>query len=865
MKKIILFAILFSACALAGQRLPGNVVPEHYILKLTPDLNINRFDGEETINVRVLSPTKSVVLNALNIDIKSAALEWNGVRTDAGVSIDAANERVTLETQAVVPAGVAKIHIRYSGRLNQELRGLYISNANGRKYVVSQFESVDARTAFPSFDEPQYKATFDISVIVDAGDTAISNGQIVTDTPGPAAGKHTIQFSTTSKMSTYLVALAVGDWKCISGEQDGVPLRICSVPGKERQGAFALESTKAVLSFYNRYFGMKYPFGKLDQLAVADFEAGAMENTAAIIYRERDLLLDEKYASIEDRKRVANIVSHEIAHQWFGDLVTMKWWDDLWLNEGFATWIEQKPLAAWKPEWTIPQDESQTTNESLTTDANETTRAIRHPAETREEIDSLFDRIAYGKTASVLRMLESYMSPGVFAAGVNRYLKAHAYGNATAEDFWSAMAAASGQPVDKMIAGFVTQPGAPYVRVRARCDSGVTTAILSQQRFYDAAERMQHPDGQVWQVPVCLRVVGKRSALKCTLLAEKQQEISVAGCGAVFPNAGGAGYYRYSIDAGSIPAMGQLAEAEQTSLAGNASALLRAGQLSVSDYLAVASTMRDAGAHTAVEQLRDDFAFLSSALMTGEERQVFRRWIAEQFGPSLTPVGFRPSATDSPNRRLLRAELLEILGNIGEDEEAISEAKSIVNRFMQDPAASDKTLVKAAIKVAAAHSGEQLYDEFLKRLKNAASAQEYYLYFYALSEFRDPALLRRTLDWTMGPEVRSQDLRLIRSVMENPNGTDIAWTWVRQHADAVEKKAGMGVWGLGFLNYAIGNLCSAEEQDQARVFFERQSKTLRRTQRFQLAKIANCVALRERERRNVATWLKQVEKVSGRH
>ena len=300
MKKILLgFGLLLLSGFCSAQRLPGNVVPDHYNLRFTPDFSSNSFAGDETIDVYVLSPTNSIVLHAVDIDFKSTTVKAGASDVSATVTPDAGNETVTLQLPSEIAAGTASLHITYVGQLNNKLRGMYRSEANHRKYAITQFEAIDARVAFPSFDEPAYKATFDISAVVDKDDTAISNGRIISDDPGPG-GKHTIRFSTTPKMSTYLVALTVGDWKCVSGEEDGIALRVCSVPGKEQQGKFALEVTKAILHYYDQYFAIKYPYGKLDQIAAPDFEAGAMENTAAIVYRESALLLDESKASVND-------------------------------------------------------------------------------------------------------------------------------------------------------------------------------------------------------------------------------------------------------------------------------------------------------------------------------------------------------------------------------------------------------------------------------------------------------------------------------------------------------------------------------------------------------------------------------------
>ena len=427
MKKILVCLLVVLGLAVFGQaqRLPETAVPNSYKLTFTPNFTNDTFGGDEIIQVNVPKATSKIVLNAAEIKFDDVTIEAGGKSQKATATADEKNEMATLAVPNEIPAGAATIRIKFTGILNDKLRGFYLSKTDKRKYAVTQFEATDARRAFPCWDEPAYKATFDISIVADKGDTAISNGKLLSDTPGPGADKHTLKFATTPKLSSYLVAMLVGDWKCLSDEVDGIPLRVCSVPGKEQMGAFAMEATKHILHYYDQYFAMKYPFGKLDQVALPDFEAGAMENAGAITYRETLLLADPRTVSEDQKINIAGVIAHEVAHQWFGDLVTMKWWDDIWLNEGFATWMTAKPLEAWKPEWKQDEQVVAEANDSMNVDSVVATRPIHQDAETRGEINALFDGIAYGKTAAVLHMVESYLGPDTFRAGVNRYLEQH--------------------------------------------------------------------------------------------------------------------------------------------------------------------------------------------------------------------------------------------------------------------------------------------------------------------------------------------------------------------------------------------------------------------------------------------------------
>src|SRR6266481_320583 len=560
--------------AARAQRLPGGIRPEHYRLTLTPDLKAATFSGEETIDLILDAPSRSVTLNAAEIKFGEVrayrlpvstydygklgsqptplgALEADKHPQIATTTLDASKEQATFTFASELPAGRVALTIRYTGVLNDKLRGFYLSKTKTRNYAVTQFEPTDARRAYPSFDEPALKATYDIALVVDAADAAISNTNIISDEPGPTAGKHTLRFATTPKMSTYLVAFLVGDFKCTDGKSDGVPIRACSTPDKVELTKFALESARYVLHYYNAYFGIKYPMPKLDMVALPDFEAGAMENFGCITYRETDLLVDSRTGDIPEKKRVAVVVAHEMAHQWFGDMVTMQWWDNLWLNEGFATWLQTKPVAEWKPEWNFPQDDAQDLDQTLNLDAQKTTRTIRATANTPDEINEMFDGIAYGKAGAVIGMVEHYLGPEAFRQGVHNYLQAHLYANATAGDFWNAQTANSHLPVDKIMSSFVTQPGVPLLTLSERQASGVP---VSQSRFFlssTAAADATATDGknqqdQHWTVPVCLKTSDK---VICRVLTPEDSSIQLPmdiGLPMLYGNAGGKGYYRTS-------------------------------------------------------------------------------------------------------------------------------------------------------------------------------------------------------------------------------------------------------------------------------------------------------------------------------
>ena len=867
MKRILLVfaAGLLVCCAAVAQRLPGGANPNHYALTVNLNFPNNTYDGDETIDLTLTRPGNTITLNAVEIDFHEVTVTAGGQTQTAKVSSDEKNETATFTVDKALPAGAATVHIKFTGHLNDKLRGFYLSTYKGRKYEVSQMEATDARVAFPCFDEPDYKATFDITAIVDKGDTAISNGQIVSDKPGPG-DKHTIKFSPSPKMSSYLVALTVGDWKCASDEVDGIKLNVCTVPGKENLTRFPLDATKAILHYYNNYYAIKYPLPKLDQIAVPDFQAGAMENWGAIIYRETALLIDEKTASVGGKQEVAGTIAHEVAHQWFGDLVTMKWWDDIWLNEGFATWMTPHPIAQWQPEWMENQDVAESTVGALSGDSVQNTRPIHQAAETRGEIESLFDGIAYGKTAAVLHMLESYMGHDNFRAGVNLYLQEHAYGNATAADFWDAMTRSSKQPIDKIMPTFVMQPGAPFVGVETKCEGGNTTLTLSQKRYIKNSEGFNEPNDQIWQIPVCAKGVSESSAGKqeCFLLSQRQQQFTLKGCSKfVFPDAGALGYYRFDYDAAALRQLGNAVEhvltpEERIVLVSDEWALMRVGKHSVGDYLALGAQLKD----TSGSALLGDFAYhleyINDDLVSDADRPAYQAWVRNTFSPMLQQFGYAARPGDTPEQKQKRSILFSTLGNVAQDPAVIQQANILVQQYMKDPTSVDPTLAGAVVSVAARHGDAELYQQYKAQLQKVKSPQQYNRFLYGLAEFPQPALIKQTLASTLTPEVRGQDLYILLKLLGNPTSQNAAWDFMRQNFDEIMKKTGGGLGGVGVFLDGSKSFCETQKANELEQFFQQHPfPGTERNQKEAIESINSCVALQGQQQSKLAAWLKQ--------
>ncbi len=850
-------ALVVLAAPALGQRLPATVAPEHYTLWFAPDLKARTFRGRETIRVQVLRATPSITLNAAELEFDQVTVTSGGRAQRARVTSDAALEQATFTVAQPIPAGMAVIEVTYRGILNDKLRGFYISTTPSRSYAVTQLEATDARRAFPSFDEPSYKATFDISLTVDRGDTAISNGRITSDTPGPDAGTHTLTFSTTPKMSSYLVAMLVGDFVCREGAADGTPIRICSTPDKRGQTAFALEAAEQQVKFYNQYFGIKYPFEKLDIIGIPDFAAGAMENTAAITFRERLLLADPQRASFGVKRNVAEVLAHEIAHQWFGDLVTMKWWDDVWLNEGFATWMEKKPLAAWKPEWHMELDEAEDTQRALSLDALQNTRAIRTPAESTAQINELFDAIAYEKTAAVLRMIEAFVGPDSFRQGVSSYLRKYAYGNATGEDFWGEVARVTGKPVDRIMRAFVDQPGAPVLSVRSACRAGASTLTLTQDRF--VASPGAHAAPQTWTFPACFK--SEDGMPRCEVLDRHDRMFSGSGCHNVFANAESRGYYfsDYSPDAvrDLAKSASGLRPAERIRLLGDEWWMARAGRHDLDVYLDLAAALSGDDTAAVLDQIAARLTTIGYDLVDPPDRPRYESWIRARFRPALDRLGWPGAGSDDDNRQSLRATLLGLVGAVGNDAEVQRRARDLATAYIADRASLPPTIASTVLEVAAVNGDRALYDQYRSQLARLASdPEEYYRFFNALPWFRDPALVQRTLDFAMSTAVRTQDVAvLIGGLMALPWGRDAAWTFTTAQWQTLTEKLGT-FQGIPEIVKSLGAFCSTRRAEELKTFFARNPvSSSQRTIQQQIESVESCASLDARQSPALTRWL----------
>jgi aminopeptidase N/puromycin-sensitive aminopeptidase len=807
----LLAALTLPALAIA-QRLPANAKPTHYTLAFTPDIAAATFAGTETIDITLAEPSKTITLNAIELQIQSVTA--NG--TPGTVSYDPTKEQATFTFPKTLPAGHVILADAFTGILNDKLRGFYLSKTAARNYAVTQFESTDARRAFPSFDEPALKATFTIALTVDSRDTVISNTNIVSDTPSGA--KHTIAFAETPKMSTYLVAFLVGDFDCTThGASDGVPIRVCSTPDKVKLTHFALEAAEHFLAYYDTYFGIKYPMPKLDLIAIPDFEAGAMENFGAITYRETDLLVDDQ-DGVGAKKNVASVVAHEMAHQWFGDMVTMQWWDNIWLNEGFATWMQDKAAGEWHPDWHYEQGVASDLDGTLNSDASRTTRPIRAKADTPAEINQMFDGIAYGKAGAVIGMVENWLGPDVFRQGVHNYLAAHLYANATAEDFWGAQTATSHQPVDKVMSSFIDKPGVPLLTFAATSGSSIP---VTQDRFYlDPPTSATAAPAQGWTIPICLKT---STTPQCQLVSSSTPTIALpAGAPFFYANAADKGYFRTVYTPAQLQAIDAHVETsltvpERIGFLGDRWALTRAGNASVGDFLDLALAVKQDPSADVLDTSLGTILQIYDRIASDDDRPKLAALVRAQYGPvfdALSAAG-GPKATYDQHQE--RTELFGALGQAG-DPDVLAQARAITAQLFAGKQPSDTDLVDASIALAAASGDEDFYNRILLVSQRTTDPNFQMESLQILTRFRAPALVARTLDYAVSGAVRNQDSWILIAIELSQRETrDIAWPWVQAHWDKVSAQltTSSGAQLVG----ATGSFCSADAHQQVATFF----------------------------------------------
>ena len=770
-------------------RLPTTVFPERYEIKLTPDLSTATFTGEEKVLIQIIEPVRQIIVNVAELEFQAVSIKGPGGKVVRGnAALDIENEQATFNFPETLNPGRWELQITYSGILNDKLHGFYRStykDPDGREKTLAstQFESTDARRAFPCWDEPASKAVFQVTLVVDQSLTAISNARVLRETPLSGTGKKEVVFADTIKMSTYLVAFIVGEFEGADPVMVGnAPLRVWAVPGKGHLGKLAQEIGAFSLAFFSRYYDIAYPGDKLDLIAIPDFASGAMENLGAITFRETALLVDEGKATRAELERVADVVSHENAHMWFGDLVTMKWWNGLWLNEAFATFMEMLAVDAWKPEWRRWDSFTVSRAAAMQVDGLKSTRPIEFPVERPEEAAGMFDVLTYEKGASVLRMLEQYLGADKFRDGIRLYLRRHEYANAETTDLWDAVEESTKEPARALMDSWIFQAGYPLISVERK-----KSDLILSQRIFRYLQDGDNPDRK-FHVPVFLRAGTKQGMVnKTVLLTDQELRIELPeDFDWVVVNAGGHGFYRVRYSSELMTAVkrelqSNLLAVERFNLANDTWATTLAGLTSLTDYLNLIDLFRDETDLNVWSMVIISSHHLHRILDDVQER-LFQERIRAVFNPALQRLTWSPKEGETELERQLRGDLINALGTVAEDKACQQRARKLYGEYEKDPTAVERNLVPALVSIVA-HTGTGAdYDKFYSRFKNAQTPQEETRYLFALGAFRQPDLIDRTLQMTISGEVRTQNAPyLMRGILLNKNARAKAWSFMKQH------------------------------------------------------------------------------------
>ncbi|MBW3645121.1 MAG: M1 family metallopeptidase [Actinobacteria bacterium] len=837
-----------------GHRLPRTVVPRRYELRIEPDLDTSTFDGTAAIAVEITEPVDEVVLNAVELEILEVELTAaDGTRRAAQPHLDPRTERLTLALAETAHAGDWTLHLRFRGVLNDKLAGFYRSvftddAGNGHVIATTQMEATDARRVFPCWDEPDRKAVFAVTLVVAEGLLAVSNTSVVDERPTDD-GRVAVRFADTIPMSTYLVAFVVGPLEATEPvDVDGVPLRVVHVPGKGHLAPFALDVAQFCLRWFGDYYGIAYPGDKCDLIAVPDFAFGAMENLGAITFREQVLLVDPDAVSRAELERVADVVAHELAHMWFGDLVTMRWWNGLWLNEAFATFMEVAAVDAYKPEWRRWETFSSERSAAFAVDSLASTRPIEYPVHSPQDAEGMFDVLTYVKGASVLRMLEQYLGTEGFRDGIRRYLAAHAYGNAETYELWDAIEEATGAPVRRIMDAWIFRGGYPLVGAEAE-DGRLR---LDQQRFLFAGADEAEP--ATWPVPLLASAGGEPVRL---LLETDATDVAVEGDPAVV-NAGASGFYRVRYGPrllaslrGSLPG---LAAVERAALVDDTWAAVLAGQTPAPDLLELAQGFGDETDRTVWATLTGVLGAVDH-LLDGEPRQRFQAWVRTLVGPAHQRLGWEPAPGEDELTRALRGILIGAAGVLGDDGEVQAQARRAHGAYLSDPASLDPDVAAAAANVVASKGTADDHATFLERYRSSPSPQESVRYLYALARFPDPDLAQQTLAMTLTDAIRSQNAPyVVMRFLGNRDVNDVAWRFVEHNWEAIVARFPDNA--IPIMLGGVTALSTSERAAAVHAFLsDHPVPQGQRTVQQHLERLRVNVALRQREAAQVAAWL----------
>ncbi len=769
-----------------------DATPINYELTFEPDLKKFTFNGTELISVVCKKPINTITMHCAELKIKSCTVKSAGKLIKSTLKINEKKEELQIKLGSKIK-GKATIHLEFQGILNDRLLGFYRSQykqGGKTKYLATtQFEAADARRAFPCWDEPQTKATFEISIIAENKYTAISNMPIKSK---KKIGTKTIyKFYKTPTVSTYLIYLGVGEFEYLTGKSGKIQIRVITTKGNKSKGKFSLELGKKLLTSYEKYFGIKYPLPKLDLIAIPDFAAGAMENWGAITFRETILLYDPKTSSTRTKQFIAEVISHEIAHMWFGNLVTMKWWNDLWLNESFATFMATKFVDKFYPEWDLwNQFVEDAMNTAMGLDSLKTTHPIDVKVNSPAEVREIFDAISYDKGGCVLRMLEHYVGEPNFRKGLKKYLSDFKYKNAEGADLWNAIGKASRMPVTSMINTWLKQPGFPLVEI----NQDGNTLKLKQKRYLLESDK-KFSKG-LWSIPLSL---GLENEITKKLFSKKSMSIKIPNNTIGFvANYGRQGFYRVKYDEGILLDLKMLVDEKRIpaidrwAIQNDLFSLCVSGDEDVRNYLDFSDAYFDEDSYLASVNVAHNLASLYFRAFNEKFVEEIRGYAVNYFRKILFNVGWDSKKSDKHTDALLRSFAISALGKM-DDEYVTEEALRRYKKFLKSPGSLSPDLVEPICSIAAWNGNAKTHAELTKLYRNAKTMEEKLRFLGAMCGFKNTKLLLKSLNFSQTSEVRSQNMQLpIMKVAANPYGDKVLWSWLKKNWKKLNKKVGHG-------------------------------------------------------------------------
>jgi cytosol alanyl aminopeptidase len=865
-------------------RLGDSARPRHYALDLTIVPSEDDFSGKVDIDLELREPKALLWLNATELEIRRASIRV-GSESIAARPVAGNKDFVGLAFERSLPAGPALLSIEYAGPLSKRnSTGLFKQKDGTDWYAFSHFEPTDARRAFPCFDEPEFKVPWQLTLHVKKDDSAVANAPIVAE-QADDRGLKTVKFAETPPLPSYLVALAVGPFEFVDAGKTalkGAPIRIITPRGRGAEARYAAEVTPRIIAALEDYFGSPYPYEKLDQIAVLQI-GGAMENAGLVTYTQLAILMKEAEETPAQKRRFASVCAHELAHQWFGDLVTMKWWNDTWLNEAFATWMADKIVDGLWPQWNNALSTLQGRLDVMSSDGLISARRIRQPIESKHDIANAFDQITYTKGGAVLSMFESWISVETFRRGVQRYLTEHAWGNGTAEDFLAAVSAAAGRDVATPFSTFLDQPGVPLVDLSLKCERGQRPTLqLAQQRYLPLGSSGSAK--QTWQIPICVRY-GSRSPEKrqCMLLTDASSEMALDAQSCpywVLGNDAGAGYYRVAAQDKLLPNLlrqraGRLSARDRLVLFGDIQALVYSGRMPAGDALAllprlvfdsnrqlIASVAGFLGGESNPRPRAMSVSPpIGEYLVPDSERPRFARFVQQTFGRKARSLGWKARPGESDETRQLRPILVGLVADVGEDQVLIAAARALADRWLQNRSAIQPEMVDVVLRSAAAHGDDTLFGRFLEEARKEPRLRERSYLFRAMSHFRDPHIAERGLETFLSGEFDAREtLPLLFADRAEPATRLLVYQFVRDNFDAVAAQMPRDT-AARLPAVAVG-LCDDARRTEVEQFFDGRSTKYTGGPRIlsqALEHLSLCSAFRTAQQPSVAVFLRHYQ------